>query len=351
MEHRYSHLRLALVRLLPRLDSPVLWCFALAVMAFEAAYLLPISLLRYFAIADLDAYAVAARHVVTGQQLYPLMPRGDIPVPGGTWIAFLYPPPFAAALAPLGYLTHLAAVRILFVVTFASFWAYAAVLGRMLTGRWSFRGFLAANLIVSLVPGGAFCLIAGQIEPLLWLAFALAVTTPAGGALLAASCLVKPFAALPLAVAAWREPRKVILQAALVLVVGLLLGGLVCGWGSYLDWLSYAPNRLYRVAFHPANISLSLLPLRLLGYTRLPDWGRLFLLGMYALMPGLVAWVMRKRPVEVQVAWVGAAAILFAPFSHVYYLPLLLTPLALEVREAKTEVRKDRRTGDGESAK
>jgi len=45
-----------------------------------------------------------------------------------------------------------------------------------------------------------------------------------------------------------------------------------------------------------------------------------------------VAWVMRRRPAAVQASWVAAAALLFAPFSHHYYLPLLLVPMALEVR-------------------
>lgn len=151
--------------------------------------------------------------------------------------------------------------------------------------------------------------------------------------MLAASCLVKPFAVWPLAVAAWREPRRVVPQALVVLAAGLVLGGVVCGLGAYGDWLSYTPARMYRVVFHERNISLSLLPLRALGYTVLPDWGRLFLLGMYGLGPGLVAWFMRRREAVLQIAWVGAAAILFAPFSRDYYLPLLLVPLALELRE------------------
>jgi hypothetical protein len=55
-------------------------------------------------------------------------------------------------------------------------------------------------------------------------------------------------------------------------------------------------------------------------------------MGMFAVGPGLVAIVMRRRPAAIQASWVAAAALLFAPFSHEYYLPLLLVPMAFEVR-------------------
>jgi hypothetical protein len=322
----------ALAWLAPQLHTPLLTVVMLLNFALQVAVLLPMFLLRYFPMADVDVYALAAQHVRLHQPLYPLMPYGDLRAADGSYLPFLYPPPYAAAVAPLGALPRYLIVRILYFVTFLAFWAYAATLGRLATGRWTERGMFGAGLILTCVPGAYFNLIAGQAEPLLWLGFSLALLTPARGALLAASCLVKPFAAWPLALAVVREPRRVLPQAVVTLLLGLVIGGLVCGWGSYHEWLAYTPDRMYRVIFYYRNISLSLLPLRALGWQSLPTWGRLFLWGMYVLGPGLLGWVNRKRPLPLQLAWVGAAAILFAPFSRDYYLPLLLVPLALELR-------------------
>lgn len=330
----------------PPLRSPVVTGLMLANVALHVGLLLPLTWGRYFAMADADVYAVAAQHALHGGPLYPLTPQGDPRTPTGGYLPFLYPPPFAAALAPLGWLPHLALVRLSYLLAFAFFWVYAALLARLANGRITVRGVLGAGLILMVFPGTYFNLVAGQVEPLLWTMFALAVIGVGRGGMLAASCLVKPFAAWPLALAAWREPRRVLPWAAAVLAAGILAGGLVCGWDSYAQWLSYTPARMYRVAFFHENVSLGLMPLRLLGFTQLPDWGRVFLLGMYVVMPGLVAWVMRKRPVAVQIAWVGAAAILFAPFSRMYYLPVVLVALACEARTAKTEEQKNRKTGD-----
>ena len=319
--------------LVPQLHSPLVKLFLLANLAFHLGYLAPLALSRYYEMADADAYAMAGRNALHGQSLYPLTPHGDPQTPQGDYLPFLYPPPFAAALAPLGALSQFAAVRVLKVLTFLAFWAYAAALSKLATGRVSLWGVLGAGLLATLTPGAHFNLISGQADPLLWLMLALALLTPATGALLAASCLVKPFAAWPLALAALRRPRQIVPQAALTLILGGLLGLAVCGWGAYVAWLHYTPQRMYGVIFFGQNISLGLLPLRLLGWHALPRWGRAFLMGMYVLGPAAVAWLMHRRPLELQIAWVAVAAVLFAPFSRLYYLPLILTPLALEVRE------------------
>lgn len=321
-------------RLVPQLGTPLLTVVLLANLAYHLGYLLPLALSPYYPMADADVYVLAGRHALTGEPLYPLTPQGDPRTPEGGYLPFLYPPPFAAALAAVGALPQFAAVRLLKLLTFIAFWGFAAALCRLATGRLTTRGVLGAALLATWTPGAHFNLIAGQVEPLLWLAFALALLTPATGALLALSCLVKPFAAWPLALAALREPRRVLPQTLATFLLGFLLGTAVCGLTAYSTWLHYTPDRMYRVAFFGENISLALLPLRLLGYRALPVWGRPFLLGMYLLLPALMAWLCRRRPLPLQYAWVAAAAILCAPFSRPYYLPFLLIPLALEVREA-----------------
>ena len=337
----------ALGRLLRHLDaqahSPLVVVLLVLLLGGQVALMTPPGR-TVPAMCDADVYAMAADNARHGKPLYPLTPQGDPRTPEGGYLPFLYPPPFAAALAPLGNLPHQTTVNLFRWLALLGSVAYALCLVRLAGRAISLRSVLVALNVLLLMPGFRFNLIAGQIEPLLWTMFALAIMGMGRGGLLAASCLVKPFAAWPLALAAWREPKRVLPWAAGVLIAGFLVGGLVCGWGSYAQWLAYAPARMYRVAFYYENISLGLAPLRLLGWTQLPAWGRPFLMGMYLLMPGLVAWAMRRRPAALQIGWVGAAAILFAPFSRMYYLPLLLVPIAAELGEAKTEERKNGKT-------
>lgn len=330
-------LRRLLEWLVPKLRTPLLTGVLLVNLALQVGYLLPRALSDYYPMADADVYAMAGRNVLARQPLYPLTPQGDPRTPDGGHLPFLYPPPFAALLAPVGALPQPAAVRLLKVLTFLSLWAYAAALCKLATSGVTWRGTLGAGAILTVTPGMHFNLISGQVEPFLWLMLALSLLTPATGVWLAASCLVKPFAAWPLALAALRAPRRVLPQAALTATLGLAFGALLCGFGAYAAWLHYTPERMYRVIFFGENISLGLLPLRVLGWQTLPSWGRAFLMGMYVLGPGAAAWLTRRRPLPLQIAWVAAAAILFAPFSRLYYLPMLLVPLALEVREALAE--------------
>jgi uncharacterized membrane protein len=320
--------------LIPQLRTPLLTVLLVANVALHVGYLLPLALSDHYPMADADVYAMAGRHALTGQPLYPLTPQGDPRTPEGEYLPFLYPPPFAALLAPLGMISQYTAVRVLKALTFLAFWAFAATLCRLAVGRYTWRGTLGAAAVATVTPGTYFNLVSGQVDPFLWLLLALALVTPLEGTFLSASCLVKPFAAWPLALAIWRQPRRNLPQAVVTLGFGILLGGLVCGWQSYAQWLHYTPHRMYGVIFVPQNISFSLLPLRLLGWQELPAWGRAFLMGMYVIGPASVAWVTRRRPPDVQLGWVAAAAIVFAPFSRLYYIPLLLVPLALEVREA-----------------
>lgn len=320
--------------LVPQLNSPLVKLLLLANLAYHVGYLLPITLSAYYPLADADVYYMAGHNALHGQPLYPLTPQGDPKTPDGESLFFLYPPHFAAVLAPLGTLPQFAAVRLLKLATILIFWGFAAALCKLVTGKVGLWGTLGAGLVATITPGAYFNLIAGQVDPLLWLMLALALLTPATGAFLAASCLVKPFAAWPLALAALRRPRQVVPLAAATVIAGVLVGVAVCGWASYAAWLHYTPQRMSPALFLSRNTSLGLLPLRLLGWHTAPTWGRAFLMGMYVVGPGAVAWLTRRRPLPLQIAWVAVAAVLFAPFAHLYYLPVILTPLALELREA-----------------
>lgn len=308
-----------LLRLIP---SPVVTVILVGHLILNLGFLLPKCLSGWFVMVDGHVYARAAQNVWRGAGLYPLTPTGDLLTPDHQPMPFLYSPAFAALLGPLGWLSTDALVRVFFVLAFVSFWGIAAVLARIVNGRVTWRGVLGAGYVAMMTPD----------MTLLQLLFALAMVGVAPGLLLGASLLVKPFAAWPLAIMALRQPRRIIPTAAGALVVGVVVGAIVCGPGSYSQWLRYSQDTMYGLIFGNMNTSLGLLPLRLLGYTALPGWGRGFLTGMFVLFPALVAWVMRGRAAPIQASWVAATALLFAPFSHHYYLPLLLVPMAFEVR-------------------
>jgi hypothetical protein len=318
-----------LLRLIP---SPVVTIILVGHLVLNLGFLLPKCLSGWFVMVDGHVYARAAQNVWRGAGIYPLTPTGDLLTPDHQPMPFLYSPAFAALLGPLGWLSTDALVRVFFVLAFASFWGIAAVLAWIVNGRVTWRGVLGAGYVAMMTPGMYFNVMSGQIETLLQLLFALAMVGVAPGLLLGASLLVKPFAAWPLAIMALRQPRRIIPTAAVALVVGVVVGAVVCGPGSYSQWLRYSQDTMYGLIFGNMNTSLGLLPLRLLGYSELPGWGRGFLTGVFMLFPALVAWVMRGRPAPIQASWVAATALLFAPFSHHYYLPLLLVPMAFEVR-------------------
>lgn len=326
-----DHLDHFIGELVPLLRSPLLTVLMLANVALQAGLLFPLCWARYFPMADADVYAVAARNVVRGIGLYPLTPHGGLITPGGGHLYFLYPPSAGALFAPLGYFSQDAIVRVFFILGFLFFWFYAGILAYLINGKLTTRGVMGASLALMIMPGSYFNLMSGQIEPLLWSMFGLAIIGVARGGLLSASCLIKPFAIWPLALAAFREPKRVLPSAIIVGLVGWALGALVCGVKSYSTWMSYTPDHMYPLIFHHTNVSFTILLLRLLGYTSLPVWGRKYLMAMFFVMPAIMAFVMRRRPLAAQYAWVGCAAIIFVPFLHDYYAPILLAPIAVEL--------------------
>jgi len=312
--------------------SPVVTGILIGYLLLNLGFMLPKCLSGWFVMVDAHVYARAAQNVWRHEGVYPLTPAGDIRAPDGQRMPFLYSPFFAALLGPLGALPTESIVRVFFVLAFACFWGIAATLAWIVNGCVTWRGVLGAGFVAMMTPGVYFNVMSGQIEELLQLLFVLAMAGVAPGVLLGVSVLVKPFAAWPLAVMAWRQPRRLIPTAAAALLIGGALGALVCGADSYGQWMHYSQNTMYGLIFGNMNTSLGLLPLRLAGFTALPSWGRVFLMGMFVAFPMLVAWVMRRRPPQIQASWAAAAALLFAPFSHHYYLPLLLVPMAFEVR-------------------
>lgn len=324
-------------RVLRRLDF--LWrtkVFALIIIGhllINLGYLLPKCLSGYFICTDAHTYAHAAQNAWRGIGVYPLFPTGDLLTPQGQPLPFLYSPFFVALVRPLGAMSLDNIVRVFHLLSFLSFWAFAAILAWIVNRKLTWRGVLGAGYLSLLTPGMYFNLLSGQIETFLLVLFSLAMMGWAPGILLAFCALIKPFSLWPLFIWALREPRRILVPAGITILIGIVIGASVYGLAGYQQWLAYVPRRISELLFGNLNPSLALLPLRLLGFTKLPLWGHAFLLGMFLFFPGLVAWLMRKRPVAIQASWTAATALLFAPFSHYYYLPALLVPMALELRQ------------------
>jgi hypothetical protein len=283
---------------------------------------------------DVPVYHAAAQRALTGQPLYEPWPSYG---PDSHLDRYLYPPPFAAVLAPTGRMSLLAFERGWYVLLEIAYWTYAACLARLATRRWSFVATSIAALVIELWPGGAHAMSWGQADPIIWALTGLAlVSERTRGGTLAAAALIKVYALWPLALAAVRERKRVILPAALVSAAAIALGAAVCGWRAYADWATVVPNIAGQGQFGRLNVSLSFACLKLARWTGLWTYAggplgvgpRAFLAATSIAAPAIVAWRTRRSAPPLHYAATAAAAVLFAPLCWFLYLPQLLAPLA-----------------------
>jgi hypothetical protein len=286
---------------------------------------------------DVPVYHAAAQRALAGQPLYEPWPDYG---PDAYLARYLYPPPFAAALAPTGRLSLLAFERLWYVVLELAYWTYAACLARLATRAWSPWSTSLAALVIQMWPGGAHAMSWGQADPIIWALIGLAlVSERARGGMLAGAALIKVYALWPLALAVARERRRVALPAALVGAAAIALGAAVCGWRSYAAWAAMVPNVAGQGHFAPLNVSLSMAGLRAARAVGLWTYAggplgagpRAVLLGASLAGPAAAAWLTRRLEPPLQYAATAAAAVLFAPLCWFLYLPQLLAPLALVV--------------------
>ena len=291
---------------------------------------------------DIVLYYRAARNVNAGRALYTPRPNYG---PDSKPFEYLYPPPFAAFIAPLGRLPWLAFARVWTMGLIASFLGFAWCLSALSErpNAWNFAGWLA---IVCVFPGAARALSLGQIDPLLWFlsgwsVWAIALPrNPArasSGAILGAASLIKIYAAWPLFSVRKNEGRAPIWCGALVVgALGFALGALVCGFDSYNQWARAVLPIAGQGTFNPDNYSFSMGVLRVaqtLGWhyaggplTGLPKlWLNVAAVGG----PLVTLWLTRRLSLRPRVALITIAAAWCAPLCWSTYLPLALIPIAL----------------------
>jgi hypothetical protein len=284
---------------------------------------------------DTPIYYHAARRALQGRPLYQAWPDYG---PDHFLDRYFYPPPFAAALKPLGHLSPRAFSNLWYLLLMAAFWNYAWCLATLACGRASVSGVLTAGLCLWLFPCTSLAISYGNAEPFVWALFGWALVARARGrgVALALATLVKVHPALVLLVACRREGRSVGIPAAAALAVGLAVGGLICGFAAYRDWWLAVPSVVGQGSFYPANVSISFAGLRLakeLGWHYaggpLPAMARLYLTAVGLIAPLCAIYLTRKCAPVLQYALVANAVILFAPLCWHMYLPALLAPAAI----------------------
>ncbi len=307
---------------------------------------------REFARTDIDrdvpVYWQAAKNVRANVPIYTKqVSYGPDHFPQSIYI---YPPPFAAVIAPLGSLSFKAFSKVWFCLILLAFWIFAYSLAKLFKGerKVTLRDVLVWGLVAGLFPGTYTAIGLGQVDPILWALFAIGLIGIARPALWALAALVKAFYVWPwiadLITTFQRDGVRVALRAlaGAMLVIGILVfyGGIICGWHSYVVWGRDVLPTLSQGNFKYDNVSLSFAVLRL---ARLVGWdylggplpllAHLWLTAASIGAPLLAWWLSRHRMLQIKHACIIAASVLFAPVCWTCYLPLLLPLVALVIQD------------------
>lgn len=328
-----------------RLLGKALFLLAIFHLVVQIAVVAPRELVRTDHDRDMPVYYQAAQAINENRPIYHLQPDygpGHFPQS-----LYIYPPPFAAVIAPLGKLSFLQFNQIWFCLILLSFWLFAYCLA-ILAGNGSWRGVLIWGLIAGLFPGTYTAIGLGQVDPMLWALFAAGLAGLARSSVWALASLIKIFYAWPLladtAGVIHQGDVKVLLRkfAPAVIILGALIlyGGCVCGWQSYVIWIRDVLPTLSQGNFKHDNVSLSFAVLRAaraLGWnyaggplTWLPH---LWLSAASIGAPLLAWWFLRRYDTQIKYASMMSASVLFAPVCWTCYLPLLLPLVALMFRD------------------
>jgi hypothetical protein len=224
-----------------------------------------------------------------------------------------------------------------------AYWVYAACLAKLSHGKVSFLPVIVWGTALLVVTGRAAqsALNLGNVDPLLWAFFGLALAVPAArGAGFVGLALVKLYGAWPLLFAAIGRDWRTVRGAAVTFGAALLAVMAILGAGRFVDefaaWFRYMLPVAGQGTFNPYNISISFLGLRVarwLGWEYvsgpLPGVARAFLTAVGILAPLMVGWLTRRADPPLHYSLVVCAAVFFAPLAWNFYTALLLAPIAI----------------------
>lgn len=268
---------------------------------------------------DFPIYQRAAARVAQGLTPYESCAHAPEAPPG----CLLYPPPFAAAIAPAGRLSPAGFQKGAYLVLLVAFWAYAAGLVKLARGRVSAFDTLLAGILLFVTPGLNITMSLGNLDLVVWALVAWGLATGAALPLLVVAAAFKIWPAVSLAVMVAAKPariRPVILTTLLLFVATVA----VLGLSSFRDWRELAVPGLQAGTLRVTNVSVVAVlgrlgiamptPLR----TALPIAG------------ALASWVaLRKQSERLRASLCGVAAMICAPICWWKYAPILLIPLAV----------------------
>ena len=287
---------------------------------------------------DMTVYYQAAQRVQRHHALYkPLVTNA----PDANRGAYIYPPQFAVVVSPVARLPYLTYARLCYLLEIVAFWSFAYALVMLSGARRNAVNVLLWGAVLGITPGTYDAITLGQVDPLLWALFGFALCTRHRGVLLGISAQIKPFALLVVAIAAWRERGRVLWPAAIVIVLGALLGLAVYGPLSFVRWAEWGLPIPTQGSFEVNNVSLTYLGLRLaraLGWWsysggELPPAARLYLAASGCMGIACAVFLTRRQSPTMQYAVTLVAGVLCAPLCWITYLPLALVPFAIYVRE------------------
>jgi hypothetical protein len=312
---------------------------AIACAAIQFFLLLPRTFNRTDRCRDVLAYYLVKERIHDGEPVYVSQP--DSGPHDRSYPSYLYPPIFAIVLSTFPEVAFTTFARLWTLLLYGAFWIYAAALGKLAKGRVTVSGTLMAGMILLVFPGTFRALDLGQVDPLLWAAFGLALSYPSlRGVFTMSISIVKPWGIWPLLGSAG-EGCRVWCGAILVLAGSALFGALVLGGPEFVEacrnWFTQVLPSLSQGAWSPYNRSLSFALLRFshnLGLWEydggsLPIWARNWLLACSMAGPLLAGWGFRRKAKNFRLAAMGCSAILFSPICWTTYLPVLLTLMAV----------------------
>lgn len=205
---------------------------------------------------DVPGYYRAAAHVLAGEPLYREVLEGG-------WGAYIYPPTFAVAIAPLALLGPVGFQAVWYGGILVAFWLYAAALVRLAGRELRLEHVLTAGAILLVVPGTSTSMSFGNIDLLIW-ALCAASLEDGRAPWAAVAGAFKIYPGWSLLAGGRRE--LVAGAAAAAAVLGLTAA--VAGPGAFVDWIKVAGMMSAGVDWH-TNVSLSFRAAELLGHVRL----------------------------------------------------------------------------------
>lgn len=274
---------------------------------------------------DFEAYAAAARRLVNGERLY----DSGVSAAGG-FAMYLYPPPFALAIAPLLLLPE-AVARTMWVLAMGLCLPLGANLMPVRRDvRWHvvWLGALSWPFLYSVK--------LGQVGPLLFVLFAAAWrwrdrAMPLG-VFIAVGGLIKVQPAIMVAWAAGTGRRRAAGVAVVTAVVAIAVSMVFTGVGAWTDYITLL-GRVSSAVTTPHNCSPGAV-LYQAGFSEAVAGAGQWL--ATAMAAGAVLLLWRWGPVEASLMGTIVASQLLTPLLWDHYAMLLLLPTAWLLQRGRT---------------